>query len=323
MNINHAVNDFLVAKQANNASAETLIWYQVRLRPFTAAFGETALDQVSTGDVRRYLIALRERDTKYPGQARAREGHLSNETLRGHDRALRTFWNWAEREYDLPDRANPMRRIDRPKKQQQPPKAIALGDLEKLLSHLLKDRRAAAQRNLAMILFLADTGCRAGGMLTLTPDNLDLDNRQAILIEKGSRMRAVPFTQITADAIRRWLMLRPARAKTVFCSLAANHTGGALTLTGLHMVIRRLKKSAGLQGRCNPHSFRHGFARQYLLNGGDLATLSKILGHKDLRTTTDNYAIFTGSELAARHDEFSPIRNLKEILQTSCEVKRG
>lgn len=149
--------------------------------------------------------------------------------------------------------------------------------------------------------------------MTLRRDDLHLFQLYAVVREKGDRSRAVPFTSYTAQLLRRWLDIRPidANPETVFCSLGSNTTGDPLTLSGLHMLIRRLRLRTGVTGRTNPHAFRHSFARQYLLNGGDLATLAQLMGHSDVSVTTDFYAIYTEAELAKQHGRFSPIRNLK------------
>ena len=75
-------------------------------------------------------------------------------------------------------------------------------------------------------------------------------------------------------------------------------------------MLRRLARKAGITGPVNPHSFRHGFAREYLLSGGDLATLADLLGHSDVQVTWQSYAIFRTSELQAKHDKHSPIAQM-------------
>lgn len=63
-----------------------------------------------------------------------------------------------------------------------------------------------------------------------------------------------------------------------------------------------------MTGRTNPHSFRHGFAREWLKAGGDMATLAAIMGHSEPATTLRNYAIFTLDEAIEKHRQYSPMR---------------
>lgn len=65
-----------------------------------------------------------------------------------------------------------------------------------------------------------------------------------------------------------------------------------------------------MYGRINLHSFRHFATREYLRQGGDLATLSELLGHADVDTTATHYAVYDLDELAATHDEHSPLKSV-------------
>jgi site-specific recombinase XerD len=85
--------------------------------------------------------------------------------------------------------------------------------------------------------------------------------------------------------------------------------GQGLTALGVSQILRRVGLRAGVTGAHNPHSFRHAFAREYLGNGGDLATLADLLGHADIGTTS-MYLIFAPNELQRKHDRFSPVPKL-------------
>ncbi len=74
--------------------------------------------------------------------------------------------------------------------------------------------------------------------------------------------------------------------------------------------LKRIAKQAGVTHRHNAHSLRHGFARDYLLNGGDLGSLSDILGHHDIETTRA-YAVFLVEHLKALHQRHSPVARLE------------
>ena len=62
-------------------------------------------------------------------------------------------------------------------------------------------------------------------------------------------------------------------------------------------MLRRMGKRAGVSGRVNPHAFRHAFAREFMLNGGDIGTVSQILGHTQIAVTKQFYAVFSTEEL--------------------------
>jgi site-specific recombinase XerD len=308
-----AMNEFMSARNADQLASSTLAWYRVRLAPFVARLAGSSLhiDRVPVRDVRNYIADLRSRTVRYENapQRRQIDGGLSDETIRGHVRALRRFFKWCVREYDLPAAVNPMVKIETPRRGHPAPKANHTDDLHKLLNACSAD--AIGARDKAMLAFLADTGCRAGGLLTLRLSDLRIEDGQAIVHEKGRRDRVVPFSPYTTVLLKNWIEVRPAKASTVFCALTPQLMGKPLTLSGLHSMIRRLKKRSGVTGGANPHGWRHHLGWYWLNEGGDLATLSLIMGHSDPATTLRYYAIFMMGEAIKKHRQFSPMRGME------------
>jgi hypothetical protein len=107
--------------------------------------------------------------------------------------------------------------------------------------------------------------------------------------------------------IFKWSLRPPVSSDAVFISVT---TGEPLTYYGLAQAMKRRAKCAGAEGRVNLHSFRHGFALNYLHNGGDFGSLSTLRGHRDPKLIRDVYAKFADDELAIRHQKLSPIDNL-------------
>lgn len=60
----------------------------------------------------------------------------------------------------------------------------------------------------------------------------------------------------------------------------------------------------------NSHGFRHDFAKMYLIDGGDLASLSDIMGQSDVKVTKDSYTVFVTDELKRKHDQHTPLSNI-------------
>ena len=92
-------------------------------------------------------------------------------------------------------------------------------------------------------------------------------------------------------------------------STGADH----LTTQGVREILRRLKGKVDVSGPINPHAWRHAFAREYLQNGGDLASLADYLGHSDVSVTHQAYAIFRTEELKAKHARLSPVAQLQGV----------
>lgn len=136
-----------------------------------------------------------------------------------------------------------------------------------------------------LIRFLALTGCRFSEAANLTIRHLDLSAGRAILTEtKTNENRSIYFSEPLVSDLKilidefneNDLVFRNSREKRI-------HE------TDFSYSLKERAKKAGITKRIYPHLFRHSFATQLLISGIDVAIVSKILGHKDVRTTVENY----------------------------------
>lgn len=298
-----ALQSFELSCQADGVTQKTLAWYVWILRdsphallPWLMGRDVLAVERVSTDLLRQYIAWLRHRPNTRTG------AEQSGETIAGYIRTLHRFWGWCAVEYGIPDA---MKRIAFPKTNEQRPKAVSLGDVVAMFNALPEDTPTGA-RNRAILAFLIDTGCRAAGLCSLTVADMDFERQRAMITEKGNKQRIVVWTERTGELLTEWANWR-APVAPFFYNV---RTLKPLTPNGLRIIIRKLANAAGVQGRVNPHSFRHAFAREYILNGGDLATLSRLMGHRQVSTTVGHYAIFTVDELARHHEMFSPMSRM-------------
>jgi len=306
MRLSECVGAFLDAKLAEGVAMTTIRWYEQRLEALVAYLGNDEAENVSRGHLRSFVAHLRRRDELYVDNPYrpAQTGQLSPSTVRGYVRALRCFFRWLEAE-DLVAR-NPASDLKLPPVPKEARKAISDDDL-RLLLQASQGEDPQDIRNRALILFLADTGCRVGGLVSLTWRDLDLGRNMATVVEKGDKMRCVLFSETTRRALIQWRTLGVGSGRWVFSSLK---TGDRLEATSVNRILERLKAKSGAKGPCNPHSFRHAFARNYLLAGGDLASLSELLGHSDVSVTKRFYARFLVEELRGKHAALSPVNTL-------------
>jgi integrase/recombinase XerD len=315
MNIYTAIADFLLAQSANGNSRQTVNWYNSILSAFGTHTGAVDLKTITATDCRLYLIALRERDERYTAadQRPAVAGPLSDATIAGHTRALHAFWRWVAREYTI---ANPMSNVKYPAQpRNQLPKVVAWEDFQRLFA--AAGATLTPQRDRAILAMLMDTGCRVGGLAALTVDAVNLPAHIAYVVEKGGNLRFVPFTPLTAMLVQEWLTARGSLScKALFTSFQttgkiALPVDAGITVGGIQQLMARLKRKAGVSGHANPHAFRHAFAKEYIKAGGDLATLSRLLGHTSVSVTSANYLIFDQKELVEAHTTYSPFARLE------------
>lgn len=74
--------------------------------------------------------------------------------------------------------------------------------------------------------------------------------------------------------------------------------------------VRKYAKRVGLKN-IHPHVFRNNFAKRFLMNGGDIYTLSRLLGHSSVTITEKAYLDLTQEDLAALYRNHSPLKNMK------------
>lgn len=304
MLIHEALDDFLLSCRANRLSQKTVKWYTSLLTDFVEHFQGQELTVIDARMIRQYTVDLQERGQRYTEEKQkpVQQGGLADASVSGHIRALHAFWRWCAREYDI---KNPMSNIKRPKIEQHAPKVIDKRDFVKLFNATGDNDTGARDR--AMLAFLLDTGCRLSGLINLEIGKLDIDQRRALVLEKGNKTRPIVFTAYTAALLQMWLDLRDSDSDKVFTSITKKTP---LTMEGVHQALKRLKQRSRVTGRINPHSFRHRFAVEYLANGGDDITLAKLLGHDDVNTTKKMYSNFTVSELALLHEKRTPLRRI-------------
>lgn len=309
MLLSEAIEALAVATLADGRSQRTAGDYSQKLGALLAFLGDRDVTAVTADDLRRFVVDLRTRPTRYAGHPARAElaGGLSPASLAGYVRALKRLFAWLLEEGAIT--ANPARRIKSPRLARGEPKAYHVEDFPRLLAATAGDDPVQV-RDRALLLFLADTGCRVGGLVGLRLADLDLDGMTARVTEKGNKTRRVPFSEPTAAALRAWLAVRPEIDGGWLWVNMGRRGGPRLTADGVGEVLRRLKRRAGIEGPVNPHSFRHGFAREYLLAGGDLASLADLMGHSDVSVTWQHYAIFRTAELAAKHEQHSPIARM-------------
>ena len=215
-------------------------------------------------------------------------------------RAVRAFFNWLAEESIISD--NPVKRLSPPRVPRRIPPSIPPEDMRQLIKACSNTPMGA--RNRAIIMMLWDTGIRVGELVGLTLDNLHLDVGYLVVIGKGDKEREVPIGQVAIGYLKKWLDVRSAdeECDRVFLNL---RTREYLKRRGVSLMLKRVQQKAGVEKRIYPHLFRHSFARQFLLGGGDPITLQQIMGHSS-QEMVKRYVRFTVQELVHQHRRSSP-----------------
>ncbi len=148
---------------------------------------------------------------------------------------------------------------------------------------------------------LYDTGVRINELINIHLSSIDLPSRCIYLANsKTGDPRYVFFTETTKRLLNEYINRNMAGNDYLFpASNGLGHTTGE----AIYRVLKRLQKRLNITQSMNPHAFRHTFAQNYLKRGGNTATLQKLLGHSDLRTT-EMYLKFNKEYLKGMYDKY-------------------
>lgn len=283
-----ALDEFLLACEADGRSAATIRWYKSLLGRFSEQHLATDVKDVAAHDIRAYIAALAD--------------SYGEESVKDHRRALHKFWGWIKLEYDIP---NPMRNIAYPKPPKPNPRPARMEDVRLLFTNA--GERIFGIRNRAIMALLLDTGCRRNEISQMNIGDVHMQTNTIMVMKgKGGKIRAVKFTTFTHEILKEWLEVREP-VDTLFYD---PDTLERLLANGIGQMLKRIARRVGVEGRISAHRWRDLFATQYILNGGDLVTLSKLLGHNSINTTVDHYIAFTELQISEAHNKFSPMGQL-------------
>jgi integrase/recombinase XerD len=279
-------------------AAHTLQAYRRDLQRYAAALavvGRTEIEEVSTQDVADFLAGLREGDGDHLPLAASSAGRAVVAVRGLHAFALAEGMTAAD----------PARTVHPPAPPRRLPKAISIGEVEKLLDAAAVGQ--AALRNRALLEILYGTGARISEATGLDVDDLDLpepaaaDRATVRLNGKGGKQRLVPVGSYARDAVDAYLVrARPALAAAArrgqpSPALFLNARGGRLTRQGAWGALRAAAERAGLPD-VSPHVLRHSFATHLLDGGADVRVVQELLGHASV-TTTQVYTLVTVDKL--------------------------
>lgn len=297
--LNDLIEGFLLHREAEGRSPKTLEYHRTALGLFASWVDAHDLptdpEAWDATLIRRYLVHLRERPA-------ARGARLSPHSVRCYATSLFAFTRWLALEEITPK--NAAERVAQPKTPHLVKESFSEADVKRLVAAARVDKRNGL-RDVALIYFMLDTGCRAAEVCGLQGDHVLWGQRLGKVFGKGGKERVVPFSAQTMCAMQKYGMTKRRSDCGAFFQ---TEEGRPLTTNGLLCITKKVGQRAGV-GNVHSHRFRHTFALTFLRSGGNVLALQRILGHTTL-AMTQRYVALVSDDLVAAHREHSPISSL-------------
>lgn len=294
---------FLAAKKASNLAEATIKNYEDTEKNFTKIFGEgiTASD-ITENTVITYINYLQDKG-------------LNGVSINTRLRTLRAILYWGmDRGYITPFK------IHLVKEQEVIVDTYTREELKALLKKPKKKDDFREWRTWAIINYILATGNRAATVRNIKMEDVDFKSKEVILAHtKNKRAQVVPISSTLESVLKEYVSLWRARAKPtdfLFCGI----NEAQLSDTSIHQSIRKYNHSRGVQ-KTGLHALRHTFAKEWIMNNGDVFRLQKLLGHSTL-DMTKRYVRMFNQDLKQDFDVYNPLDNLNKSFNRSHTVTR-
>ena len=270
---------FISANRVEGCSSKTLKYYLATINKMTDTVGKH-ITKITTEDLGKYLSDYHE------------ENNCSKSNIDNIRRILSSFFSWLEDEdYIL---KSPVRRIHKIKSA----KPVKETYTDEMLE-CMRDN-CGSLRDLAIIDMLASTGMRVGELVHLNIEDVDFENRECVVLGKGSKERPVYFDARTKIHLRNYLESRNDDNPALFVSMLKPYN--RLKISGVEIRLRALGQKLNIT-KVHPHKFRRTLATRAIDKGMPIEQVQKLLGHSKIDTTMQ-YAMVDQENVKLSHRKF-------------------
>lgn len=301
MFISEALVDFLEHLEVEGGrSAKTITNYSLYLERFIEFAGDIEVDRISQELVRKYRLWL----NRYTNETTGND--LSLITQSYHLIALRGFLTYLSRR-DISSLAAD--KIILPKTIRKQVTFLQYDEVVRMLEQIKTDSEQGL-RDRAIVELLFSSGLRVSELVNLNRDHINLKRREFMVRGKGQKDRPVFISKRAAEHVEKYLNERHDSLPALFLSYSRrsstpDNSGDyrRLSARSIQRMVSRYARLAGITKHVSPHTMRHSFATDLLMNGADLRSVQSLLGHSNI-STTQVYTHVTDQHLRDIHEKF-------------------
>jgi len=311
---NHLRNFLVYLEIEKGRSSMTISNYEFYLNRFIVWAKDPKPEDIDDDMILQYRLFLNRLEDP-------QRGLLKKNTQNYHLIALRSFFKYLTR-HNIKTLAP--EKIELARQGSREPVFLESEDMERLLDAPLKtDEGSILQmRDKAILELFFSTGMRVSELANLKRDQINLERDEFSVRGKGDKVRVVFLSHQARHWLKEYLkkredtspfmFIRHDRAKPSSPSPSPTKAGegakaskevGAITPRSIERLVHRYAVMAGITKNVSPHSLRHSFATDLLMNGADLRSVQSMLGHSSI-TTTQIYTHITNQQLREVHQAF-------------------
>jgi len=292
MSLQSLFDKFIAFKKIKNLSPESIEYYEKCFKFFTEHYPENRPCSEITKDVcLGYIQHLRRTRPK-----------LKDITLNTYLRGVRALLYYGMELGHLP-----RFKLELVKAEKEIKETYTDEELTLLLKKPDIKRCGFTQyRDWVIVNYLLATGNRISTLLNIKIGDIDFTDSMITLTKtKNRRQQVVPLSRTMVQILKEYLLYRQGTPDDfLFC----NVFGTQFSKGGVQTSIREYNRNLGVE-KTSIHLFRHTFAKKWILSGGDIFRLQKLLGHSSLEIVKEYVNIF-GADLKAQYDIYNPLESM-------------
>ncbi len=301
MKLSKLILDFLQYLELQNKSDKTLENYNHYLKRFQEFLKkDIKANEISLKKVNDFRIFL----NRFIDD---RGDNLSIKTQNYHIIALRAFLKYLVKN-DIPTLAP--EKIELSKIPERTVEVLSREELERIFKAVDQTKKSGP-RDTAILQTLYSTGLRVSELANLNRDQVDLERKEFMVRGKGKKPRIVFLSEESSSAIKNYLKSREDHFKPLFINSGKgqskddilNDEKRRLSTVSIEKIVKKYALKAGIVKKVTPHTLRHSFATELLINGADIRSVQEMLGHSSI-TTTQIYTHLTNKKLREIHQKF-------------------
>ncbi len=285
-----AFEAFIRRCKIKNLSEESISSYRYKIKPFITYYGEKSpVTSINKDTVDSYVLYLE------------RETSANDITINSYLRSLKAFLYYCMEEHGL----YPFK-IHLIKAEKKLKETYTDEELKRLLKRP-KTSQFSEFKTWAFISYLVGTGNRISTALNVKIQDISFDE-DVIYIRKvkNRKQQIIPLSASLSSVLSAYLQIRKGSPDDyLFCS----DTGSKGDKRTYQQLVADYNKNRGVT-KTSCHLFRHTFAKKWIMSGGDVFRLQKILGHSSIAVTKE-YLSFFDTDLSRDFEKFNPLDTLK------------